>query len=138
MMFNVSSERACSVSIGEYLRDAGISVSVPHFDLWHVMSHLVFADRDGLARAQSRGELELVAHALGRIVEQQVALVVVAHLEDFRRCLLAFHISLAQLLIDNDLHRALSFLDAPQFGPGTRSYKRIVFATRSANGVLKP
>src|ERR1700691_733010 len=130
-MFNVSSDRACSVSIGEYLRDAGISVSVPHFDLWHVMSHLVFADRDGLTGAQSRRELELVAHALGRIVEQQMALVVVAHLEDFRRRLLAFHIPLAQLLIDNDLH--MTGLLAHGAWSARRSYKRIVFATRSTS-----
>src|SRR5271154_1893549 len=106
MMFNVSSDSGCSVSIGEYLRDAGISVSILHFDLSRVLSHLVVGDRDRLAGAQPCRELEPVAQALGRIVDQQVALVVIADLENLRRRLLAFHVSLAQLLIDNDLHTA--------------------------------
>src|SRR5208282_1406675 len=104
MMFNDSSERACSVSIGGCLRDAGISGSIQHSDLSRVASHLVIGDRYCLTGAEPRSELELIAHPFGRVVDQQMALVVVAHLENFRRGLLAFHVSLAQLQIDNNLH----------------------------------
>src|SRR5258708_2922609 len=134
MIFSDSSESACcSVSIGESLRDCASTVPILHSDLMREVSHLVFADRNCLPGAQPRRELELVAHPFGRIVDQQVALVVVAHLEDFRCCLLAFHIPLAQLLIDNDLHlTSLLFSSPHEFGPVNRSYKRIVLATRSA------
>src|ERR1700684_3635463 len=111
MMFSDSSESACSVSIfsvSPIVRDFRLD---SHSDLSRVLSHLVVADGNGLAGAQPRSELELVAHTFGRAVDQQMALVVVAHLEDFRRGLLALHVALAQLQIDNDLH--MSNLLAP-------------------------
>src|SRR5215470_6443708 len=108
MMFNDSSERACSVSIGEYLRDAGISGLTLNSDLLPDLSHLVIGDGDGLPRAEPRRQLDLVAHPLRRTLQQQMALVVVAHLEHLGRRLLAFHVSLAQLQIDSDLHLCIS------------------------------
>src|SRR5260370_30118140 len=83
----------------------------------------VIANHDRLARAQSRGQLDFFAHPLGRVGDEQTALVVVAHLEHFRRRLLASHISLAKLLIDNHLHRNL-------LTPSPRAYKRSIHATR--------
>src|ERR1700722_17298621 len=131
MMFNDSSESACSVSIKGCLRDSASSVSKLHSDLSRALSHLVVADRNCLSGAQPRRELELVAHSLGWILDQQMALVVVAPLEYFRRGLLAFHISLAQLLIDNNLHlTSLLFSSAQRCRPANRSYKRIVIAPR--------
>src|SRR5580700_4826660 len=114
MMFNDSSESACSVSIKRCLRDSASSVSILHSDLSRELSHLVVADRNCLARTQPRCELELVAHTLGRSLHQQMTLVVVAHLEYFRRGLLAFHISLAQLEIDNNLHLTSLLFSAHQ------------------------
>src|ERR1700683_2313322 len=101
MMFNDSSERGCSFSLLERLPYAGISFSIADSDLSRDLSHLVVAHRDCLAGAKPRRELELVTHALRRTVHQQMALVVVAHFEHFRRGLLAFHVSFAQLQIDN-------------------------------------
>src|SRR5258708_11027359 len=119
MMFNDSSESACSVSIKRCLRDSASSVSILHSDLSRALSHLVVADRNCLSGAQPRRKFELVAHALGRILDQQMALVVVAHLEHLRRGLLAFHISLAQLLIDNNLHlTSLLFSPVQEIPPG--------------------
>src|ERR1700691_3354528 len=128
MMFNDSSDRACSFSIGEYLRDAGSIRLDPHSDLSGALSHLVVTDRDCLPRAHPGRELELVTHALGRIVHQQVTLVIVAHFEHFRRRFLAFHIPLAQFQIDRDFHptRLLSTKCARR----TESYKRMVVAPR--------
>src|SRR5271163_4192702 len=134
MIFNDSSDRACSFSIGECLRDSGFSVSITHSDLPHEMSHLVVTDRDRLPGAEPRRQLEPVAHALGRILDQQMALVVVAHLEHIRGRLLAFHVSLAQLLIDNNLHMTIS--PWPLIHPAKESYKRTLFPTRTAS--VKP
>src|SRR5208282_2003935 len=61
-----------------------------------------------------------------------MALVVVSHLEHFRRRLLAFRVSLAQFLIDNDLHLIGSPFSLPtEYRPANRSYKRAIRATRS-------
>src|ERR1700734_2273734 len=129
-MFSVSSERPCSDSIGNCLRDAVMFFSILHCDRSHAVSHLFLADGNCLARAQPRRELELVAHALRRPLDQQMALVVVAHLEYFGRRLLAFHISFAQLQIDSDLHMTILLVTDLQRAEG--SYKRIVLATRIA------
>src|SRR5271168_215158 len=114
-MFSVSSERPCSDSIGNCLRDAVMYFSILHCDRSHAVSHLFLADRNCLAGAEPRRELELVAH-----------------LEHFGRRLLAFHISFAQLQIDSDLH--MTNLLATDLQPADGSYKRIVLATRIANG----
>src|SRR5580704_18503200 len=119
MMFKDSSESACSVSIKGCLRDFASSVSILHSDLSRELNHLVVADRNCLSGAQPRCELKLVAHTVGRILDQQMTLVVVAHLEYFRRGLLAFHISLAQLQIDSNLHlSSLLSSSAPKLPPG--------------------
>src|SRR5271170_2391994 len=131
-MFSVSSERPCSDSIGNCLRDAVMYFSILHCERSRAVSHLFLADRNCLARAEPRRELELVAHAFGRLFDQQMALVVVAHLEHFGRRLLAFHISFAQLQIDSDLH--MTNLLATDLQPAEGSYKRIVLATRIALG----
>jgi hypothetical protein len=71
-------------------------------------SRLIVADRNRLARTESRRQLDFLTHDLGRIRDEQAALVVVAHFEYFRRRLLASHVPFAKLLIDNHLHWILS------------------------------
>ena len=66
-------------------------------------------DRDRLARADARGFLELLAHRVGRALDQDVQEVVVVDLEDFRADFHAARIRFAEVEVHHDLesHRHL-------------------------------